>query len=190
MGNQSHHMSYSSAYRKYISFCTMLNISSFPTSEHALSQFVALLAQGLKHHSIKCYLSAVNFAQIEQGFGDTFCGKVTLMLNHVLTGINVLKPVKLSHQSPDYPLPQQLLVAYRQSGAWTLHIQIWLFYGQQHAWDNLVFSRPVNSLFRLPNHNDPEVHLSLSDLAMDSHSAPSLVRLRIKQSKTDSFTQA
>ena len=28
---------------------------------------------------------------------------------------------------------------------------------------------------------DPEVHLSLCDLALDSHSAPSLIRLRIKQ---------
>ena len=33
------------------------------------------------------------------------------------------------------------------------------------------------------------MHLSLSDLAVDSHSNPSLIRLRIKQSKTDPFRQ-
>ena len=34
---------------------------------------------------------------------------------------------------------------------------------------------------------DPEVHLCLSDVALDSHTSPSMVRLRIKQSKTDPF---
>ena len=36
---------------------------------------------------------------------------------------------------------------------------------------------------------DPEVHLNLGDLAIDSHTAPSLIRIRIKQSKTDPFRQ-
>ena len=36
---------------------------------------------------------------------------------------------------------------------------------------------------------DPEVHLSLQDVAVDSHSAPSVIRLRIKQSKTDPLRQ-
>ena len=34
---------------------------------------------------------------------------------------------------------------------------------------------------------DPAVHLSLADVAIDSHDSPKLVRLRIKQSKTDPF---
>jgi len=36
---------------------------------------------------------------------------------------------------------------------------------------------------------DPAVHLSLSDIAVDSHSHPTLVRLRIEQSKTNPFRQ-
>ena len=36
---------------------------------------------------------------------------------------------------------------------------------------------------------DPEVHLKLGDLALDSHSNPSIVRITIKQSKTDPFRQ-
>ena len=36
---------------------------------------------------------------------------------------------------------------------------------------------------------DPDVHLNFSDIALDSHSDPSLLRLRIKQSKTDPFRQ-
>ena len=36
---------------------------------------------------------------------------------------------------------------------------------------------------------DPEVHLSLTDVAIDSHTTPSVVRLCIKQSKTDPLRQ-
>ena len=40
-----------------------------------------------------------------------------------------------------------------------------------------------------PQSYDSSVHLSLSDLAVDSHTTPSIIRLRIKQSKTDPFRQ-
>lgn len=36
---------------------------------------------------------------------------------------------------------------------------------------------------------DPEVHLNLGDLALDNHSNPSVIRIAIKQSKTDPFRQ-
>ena len=36
---------------------------------------------------------------------------------------------------------------------------------------------------------DPDAHLSLGDFAIDSHEAPSLIHLTIKQSKTDPFRQ-
>ena len=39
----------------------------------------------------------------------------------------------------------------------------------------------------LANAFDPEVHLCLSDIALDSHTSPTMVRLQIKQSKTDPF---
>ena len=40
-----------------------------------------------------------------------------------------------------------------------------------------------------PQAYDPDVHLNLSDLALDSHINPSVVQLRIKQSKMDPFRQ-
>ena len=36
---------------------------------------------------------------------------------------------------------------------------------------------------------DPSVHLSVEDIAIDSRAAPSIIRLRLKQSKTDPFRQ-
>ena len=45
------------------------------------------------------------------------------------------------------------------------------------------------SEFTVPSVNDydPAVHLSLGDIAIDSHIAPTVVRINIKQSKTDRF---
>ena len=45
------------------------------------------------------------------------------------------------------------------------------------------------SEFTVPSVNDydPAVHLSLGDIAIDSHTAPTVVRINIKQSKTDPF---
>ena len=36
---------------------------------------------------------------------------------------------------------------------------------------------------------DPSVHLSVEDVAIDTRAAPSIIRLRLKQSKTDPFRQ-
>ena len=38
-----------------------------------------------------------------------------------------------------------------------------------------------------PSEYDPNVHLSLADVALDSHSSPSVLMVRLKQSKTDPF---
>ena len=45
------------------------------------------------------------------------------------------------------------------------------------------------SKFTVPliNDYDPTVHLSLQDIATDSHTALTVIRLTIKQSKTDPF---
>ena len=51
------------------------------------------------------------------------------------------------------------------------------------------FIRAEEFTVSAPQAYDPDVHLNLSDLAMDSHINPSVVQLRIKQSKTDPFRQ-
>ena len=52
-----------------------------------------------------------------------------------------------------------------------------------------VFLRAGEFTVSAPQAYDPDVHLNLSDLALDSHTNPSVVQLRIKQSKTDLFRQ-
>ena len=47
------------------------------------------------------------------------------------------------------------------------------------------------SEFTIPSHNDydPSLHLSLQDISMDNRDNPNVLRIRIKQSKTDPFRQ-
>ena len=55
--------SYTAGTKRYLDFCSSFSLSPFPVSEVNLSSFVSFLAdQGLKHKTLKCYLSAVRSA--------------------------------------------------------------------------------------------------------------------------------
>ena len=57
--------------KKYLSFCQEAGTAPLPATEQKLIEFVAFVAnQGLKHQTIKCYLSAVCHLQIASGGGD------------------------------------------------------------------------------------------------------------------------
>ena len=71
----------------YTQFCQQLNVSPLPVSENVLCHYVAHLAQeGLKHRSIKTYLSAICHVQIVAGQGDPFQTPFPL-LEYVLRSI-------------------------------------------------------------------------------------------------------
>ena len=53
----------------------------------------------------------------------------------------------------------------------------------------LGFLRAGEFTVQSPQAYDPEANLSIGDLTLDSHQYPSLIRLHIKQSKTDPFRQ-
>ena len=63
--------SYAAGTKRYLDFCSSFSLSPFPFSEVNLSSFVSFLAdQGLKHQTLKCYLSAVRSAQIAHGYAE------------------------------------------------------------------------------------------------------------------------
>ena len=69
----STHQSYKSGQNRYLRFCQDAALSPWPLSEQALCLFVAQLGkEGLRHQSIKCYLSAVRFLSIMRSEGDPF----------------------------------------------------------------------------------------------------------------------
>ena len=79
---------YASAQQRYIRFCRAANvISPYSLHELILCKYVAYLAdQGLKHRTIKAYLSSLRFAQIHVELGNPFQLSMP-QLEYVLAGI-------------------------------------------------------------------------------------------------------
>ena len=84
---------YSSAHKRYLDFCSSFNISpSCPLSESSLCYFVAHLhTQGLKHQTIKCYLSGIRHTQIALSMPDPFNSSSWPKLEHVLKEVKCLQ---------------------------------------------------------------------------------------------------
>ena len=182
---------YGTAHRRYTAFCGQFGIASpYPLTEGTLCRYVAFLGQeGLKHSTIKAYLSGIRFAQIHLSLGNPFSNGAMPRFEYVLTGIKRVEARTRAPQKPRLPITVEIMA--RLKDAWRgAHehpdtIMLWAaactgFFGFLRAGE---FTTPSRSTY------DPEAHLSLGDVALDSHSAPSVVRLRIKQSKTDPFRQ-
>ena len=161
----------------------------FPLQEDTLCRFVAFLAQeGLKHRSIKSYLSGLRFAQIHHAQGNPF-DKPLPRLEYVLAGVKRAEAHANTSQRSRLPITLDLLK--KLQAIWLAppthpdNIMLWAasctgFFGFLRAGE---FTVPSAQAY------DPEVHLNLGDMAVDSHVNPTLIRLHIKQSKTDPFRQ-
>lgn len=143
-------------------------------------RFCTWLTDRLHHSSIKVYLSAVRSLHIDHGFPDPLSG--CLRLRRILRGIH---RVQGSPSPKRLPISSELLGVIRQSldVSSPVHAMYWAaccigFFGFLRAGEFTV-----NAPF------DPNVHLTLDDFQLDSHSVPTVIRLRIKSSKTDPFRQ-
>ena len=137
------------------------------------------------HH--KRHLSGLRFAQIHQGLGDPFRGQSMPLLEYVLTGLKRQQARAAPPPKPRLPITPDIMERLRRRwcgpSASRDQTMLWAaactgFFGFLRAGE-----------FTVPSlrEYDPEVHLSLADLAVDSHTNPTLIRVRIKQSKTDPF---
>ena len=98
---------YSSAKKRYMSFCHLHHITRLPTS---LCHYVASLAnEGLSHVSIKCYQAAVCHLHIEEDIS-----KMT-KLELVLKGVKVVQATK-QKAGTRQPITPELLLKMR--GVW------------------------------------------------------------------------
>ena len=69
---------YQSAQRWYGKFCAREDQQAVPALEEGLCRFVARLAgDGLKHRTIKSYLSGVRHLHIEEGWPTLLCNPCT-----------------------------------------------------------------------------------------------------------------
>ena len=107
------------------------------------------------------------------------------LLDYVLAGIKQAESRVATHTDSRLPITIQVLrslkLVWLSPPSHPDSIMLWAascvgFFGFLRAGEFTVPS---------PRSYDASVHLSLSDLAVDSHTTPSMIRLRIKQSKTD-----
>lgn len=179
---------YASGQKRYTSFCDRIKASPLPLSEEQLCRYVSFLArEGLRHSSIKGYLSAIRRMQILGGMGDPFAASWPL-LEYTLRGIKLEQSKNAAfREKPRLPITPTILRLLRkfweEDKSNPDHIMLWaaccmLFFGFLRSGEVTVPSW---------KQYEPGGHLSVGDVMLDSPSTPSVIRVRIKQSKTDPF---
>ena len=161
---------YRSGYSRYLNFCERAHLTPLPASERVLCLFVAFLVEErVAHSTIKCYLSAVRHLHIQQSQNNPF---TTPLLRLEL----VLRGVKRRHgevrRQPRLPITPDVLSLLRTHWASRVDkrdaMMLWAacclgFFGFLRAGE---FTIPSLVIF------DPSTHLTVNDVAVDSHSSP------------------
>ena len=158
-----------------------------PATEAVLCRFVSFLGtEGLKHRTIKSYLSAVRHLHIAEGVPDPF-QLPRHRLEYILRGVKRCEAEKGSGGRERLPVSPDILRKIKSSWEAVPHsadtIMLWAasclaFFGFLRAGELTV---PSDASY------DPQVHLNLGDIAVDNPAAPTVIRVSIKQSKTDPF---
>ena len=97
---------YQSAQKRFLDFCmaAKLTVSPLPLLEELVCYYVAFLGkQGLKHSSLKSYLSSLRHMQISYGLEDPFTASMP-RLEQVVKGIKVNQG-RQGRNTPNQKLP-------------------------------------------------------------------------------------
>ena len=166
-------------------------MAPLPASQSVLCGFIAYLAnQNLSYATIKTYLSAVRYLHLCNGLPDPRA-LPTPRLDLINRGNrrenalwNISHP-QIAHNSVNLETSAGIVV--------------WVSWQLQH--NHAVGKCSVHSMllqffFRMgeitsPSDRgfNPQLHLSFSKVAVDSLSAPTVLQVHLKQSKTDQFRQ-
>jgi len=178
--------SYKVEIRQYTKFCRTLTLSRILPSKRTLLLFSTYWAT--HYATIRVYLPAVRYAHVTEGCYHTFDSQFTTKVNHLLKGI---RKGSAKTKSPRIRLPiiteiiQQIKnlrtkqpTTYQSTMLWAACCVV--FFGFLHVSE---FTVPSQHSF------DQACHLSLADLTLDNWHSPTVVELRIKQSKTDPYRQ-
>lgn len=179
---------YTASLQKYITFCYQTRQQAVPATEETLLLFATHLAQqGLSHSTIQVYLSAVRYFHIAAGEYSTSTTQTTPRMNQLLKGIR--KSQAMTRQSTQrQPITFQIMeslytVLSKHTGGY-YNMMIWA------ACCTAYFGLLRVSEFTSPaNHSNTTNTLQLADVALDSRTEPKMIRLTLKQSKTDQFRQ-
>ena len=171
--------------KKYLKFCQETGIAPLPVTEQKLIGMVAFAVnQGLKHQTIKCYLSAVRHLQISCGGGDPRVESMPL-LELMLRGSRKEQSgiPKRTRLSITPSILEQLCRVWNRDSSDRDNIMLWAvccvgFFGFFRSGELMA---PEDGKF------DPEQHLTMEDITLDNPADPQKVSVRLKQSKTDPF---
>jgi hypothetical protein len=101
----------------YLELCSKRQCPPYPVIEDTLCYYCAFLAdKGLTQQTIKCYLSAVRYQHVSQGFADPHMSDMA-RLEQVLRGIKIVRARKEEKSRTRLPITPAIL--------WTLK-KAWL----------------------------------------------------------------
>ena len=178
---------YRAGLKQYTAFCLQANLPTIPASEHTLLLFATHLAvQKLAYPTIKVYMAAVRNVHVNTGNHVIFAKQLTPRLDLLMRGIRKEK-CKTTLQKARLPITMEIMERIKAVLSRTPKdyqcIMLWAvcctaFFGLLRVSEFTVPS---------PHQYDADIHLSLADITLDNRQAPEIVRLHIKQSKTDTF---
>ncbi len=179
---------YTTAQQRYLKFCERFAIVPFPLEQDILCYFAAYLAEeALSYQTIKSYLSGIRHLHLSLGFPDPDYGHSMPRLQQTLRGVRVVKSREGGSGRLLLPITPEILHKIRR--AWnadpteTDKVMLWAastlcFFG---------FFRAGEITAPSPKETDLADCLTCSDLAVDNKANPTILRVHLKQSKTDPF---
>ena len=181
--------SYNAAKKRFLNFCDIVKCKSLPATEQVLCRYVSYLAdQGLSPKSIKSYLSAIRHLHIANHMHDPKINNMS-RLEQVIKGIKRAYARKSPGKRERLPITPEILM--RMRSVWQQKskdfdaIMLWAacclcFFGFLRAGEITVPSEKAY---------DSGEHLNVSDISVDSITNPTIMKVKIKASKTDPFRQ-
>ena len=175
---ESSHQTYWYGQRKFTQFCKEQHFS-YPVTEYTLGMFTTYMPPTLSYRTIKVYLAAVRFHQIELGYPDNFSRMQRLCL---LRGIKRIKGI--SKHLPRSPITITILRLLKT----TLNQTTLCNYDKHMLWAAFTlaffgFLRSADFCSRQVQCYDCHSTLLKSDLSLHQAS----MSIHIKVSKTDPF---
>lgn len=176
--------------RKFHNFGTRYNvIDPFPVTEQLLCCYAVYLAEeGLASQTIKAYLAAVRNMQLSLRLPDPREQSALPILKWVQAGISRTRANQGRPAKVRLLITIQLLRRIRTALDDTSHketVVLWAVCCTTF----LGFFQLGELLFNSASTFNPQLHLAWGDVAVDKAEAPTLVRIHLKQSKTDQMGQ-
>ena len=178
---------YQAGIKKFVQFCHMYKVvNPLPVTQSLLCSYISYLAQsGLAYASIKTYLSAIRHLQISNGLSAPDLASMP-KLALVERGIRRVKSSEPGRtRLPITPaILRQLRALWSKDATEFNWIMLWAacctaFFG---------FCRMGEITAPTTGSYDISQHLTITDIAVDNGSDPSVVKIHLKRTKTSQFS--